>query len=118
MTDSDRIILAVPYEQVADKVRFGILFISPVAKQQFAVFIYPYPWSIPITTISLNFLILHFSFFQIVVFFNLLVQFLICRKYGSFEIVAVDPKTVDDLHTLMGIAVIQQNAVATIITTA
>jgi hypothetical protein len=48
----------------------------------------------------------------------LLVQFLICGKYGSFEIVAVDPRTADDLYALMGIAVIQQNAVTTIVATA
>jgi hypothetical protein len=48
----------------------------------------------------------------------LLVQFLICGKYSSFEIVAVDSRTADDLYALMGIAVIQQNAVATIVATA
>jgi hypothetical protein len=50
--------------------------------------------------------------------FDLPAQFLIRRQYGSFEIIAVDPRTADNLHAFMGFAVVQHYAVAPIVATA
>jgi len=87
-----------------------------VGKQQLAVFIFPYPWSMPmIFVLWIVFISVSSSFILIS---DLCVQLAIGRQYRPAEIVAVDTAPADDLHTAMRLSVIQQNAVAVVMAAA